>query len=113
MLYGCTNDELITTLVDAGQISAGSEVPTNWSEATVLPYDEDTTVDTNVTPITTSVYCIQWFKDNEVVVSTIDENLHTLKYLPVDKTATKVMIGEINETDYNDKKLTRWRLYSR
>lgn len=113
LLYGVKHDELLTSLVNAGQISNGAEVPNNWDEAEVLPYGDDVTVPVQVVSNhTKEVFLIQWFKDNITQVSTFTD-ISDLRSISVEPTATKVLIGELNVTEYSDQPLTRWRLYRR
>ena len=114
LLYGVTDEMLAATILEAGQISSGSETPTSWSEATGLPHAEPCVLEWEVNANTSKmVYAICWFKDNLVKTTKITEGLTKNIPFTVDPAATKVLIGTINAGGDKTKHLTRWKLYTR
>lgn len=113
LLFGVTDNDFLTRIINAGQLSAGQLVPVLWDEAVQLPYDRDCTVDVEVVPSTKGVYMVQWFKDHVTHISEFHEDFAELEYLPIDPNCIKVMVGEFNRSAVSDKTMTRWRLYHR
>lgn len=114
LLYGVTDELLAAAILDAGQISAGSETPTTWTDATGLPHTEPCVLEWEVNPnLSKMVYAVSWFKDNVVKTTKITEGLTRNLSFVVDPQATKVLIGTINAGGDKTKHLTRWKLYTR
>lgn len=113
ILYGVTDEILTSTLLEAGQISSGSETPTNWSDATGLPHTEPCVLEWEVNSNSKMVYAVSWFKDNVVQTTKHTTDLTSGMSFSVDPAATKVLIGTINVGGDKTKHLTRWKLYTR
>lgn len=114
ILYGVTDEMLASAILESGQISSGSETPTEWGAATGLPHTEPCNLEWDVNESTSKMlYAISWFKDNVVKTTKHVDNLHRGMAFTVDPAATKVLIGTINTGGDKTKHLTRWKLYTR
>lgn len=113
LLYGCRDEILISRLIDAGQISARSNVPLEWSDALLLSQSEPCVLNWDVTPVTNMVFAIQWLPNDKTVVYTTTNPNHFNNEFFVQNEAIKVIIGSFNQGRDPGKPLVNWRLYTR
>lgn len=121
IFFGVNDELLISTLVDAGQISTRSNAPTNWkNESIALPQTEPCYLGWGESETTERVFAVVFYKNNEtevfkydVVDGKVNGNELSKWDFIVPNQAQRVIIGTINAGIDPAKPLAKWRLFTR
>lgn len=117
-LFSGAPSDISITLTNAGQISSGNKVPTDWREAKQLEHSADVLIPVKINPGTLKLFCVEWSSANRVNVTMLDvdgdvQHGTETRHIKISDDCQKAVIGILNDGGIFGEYVAEWNLFVR